>query len=422
MNSQTTMRRIAILFVLLACCVMGMKAAGKRFTLVIDAGHGGRDAGCVGAISKEKDLTLHYALAFGRMVERNCTDVRVIYTRKTDVFLELWQRAEIANKNKADLFVSVHINSLPDKRMARGVQTYTLGHGERTGKKGIQENLEVAKRENSVILMEKNYKTTYHGFDPNSPESNIMFEFIQDNNMEHSVQLAKFMQRYICAATGRQDQGAHQNNLAVLRLTSMPSCLLELGFISTPDEERFLNAESSTQRYARGMYNAFVAYKNKYHTGGRKSDFAIAETEIQKAESSAGEALKQKAENSTGEALKQTTENRKQSNEPAKEEEKAEETPSLPVFKVQILTASTKLPANSRLLKGETDVDFYQEGGILKYTRGASADYNEIYRLRKQLLDKFPEAFIIAFRNGEKMDVREAVQEFRQRRNAGKNK
>ena len=416
------MRRIAILFVLLTCCVMGMKAAGKRFTLVIDAGHGGRDAGCVGAISKEKNLTLRYALAFGRMVERNCPDVRVIYTRKTDVFLELWQRAEIANKNKADLFVSVHINALSDKRMARGVQTYTLGRGERTGKKGIQENLEVAKRENSVILMEKNYKTTYHGFDPNSPESNIMFEFIQDNNMEHSVQLAKFMQRYICAATGRQDQGAHQNNLAVLRLTSMPSCLLELGFISTPDEERFLNAESSTQRYARGMYNAFVAYKNKYHTGGRKSDFAIAETEIQKAESSTGEALKQTTENSKGEALKQKAESRKQSNEPAKEEEKAEETPSLPVFKVQILTASTKLTANSRLLKGETDVDFYQEGGILKYTRGASADYNEIYRLRKQLLDKFPEAFIIAFRNGEKMDVREAVQEFRQRRNAGKNK
>ena len=416
------MRRLTILFVLLACCVMGMKAAGKRFTLVIDAGHGGRDAGCVGAISKEKDLTLRYALAFGRMVERNCPDVRVIYTRKTDVFLELWQRAEIANKNKADLFVSVHINALPDKRMARGVQTYTLGRGERTGKKGIQENLEVAKRENSVILMEKNYKTTYHGFDPNSPESNIMFEFIQDNNMEHSVQLAKFMQRYICAATGRQDQGAHQNNLAVLRLTSMPSCLLELGFISTPDEERFLNAESSTQRYARGMYNAFVAYKNKYHTGGRKSDFAMAETKIQKAESSAGETLKQKAESSKGEALKQKAESRKQSDEPAKEEEKAGETPSLPVFKVQILTASTKLAANSRLLKGETDVDYYQEGGILKYTRGASADYNEIYRLRKQLLDKFPEAFIIAFRNGEKMDVREAVQEFRQRRNAGKNK
>ena len=170
------------------------------------------------------------------------------------------------------------------------------------------------------------------------------------------------------------------------------------------------------------MYNAFVAYKNKYHTGGRKSDFAIAETEIQKAESSTGEALKQTTENSKGEALKQKAESRKQSNEPAKEEEKTEETPSLPVFKVQILTASTKLPANSRLLKGETDVDFYQEGGILKYTRGASADYNEIYKLRKQLLDKFPEAFIIAFRNGEKMDVREAVQEFRQRRNAGKNK
>ena len=167
-------------------------AAKKNFTLVIDAGHGGRDAGAIGqAKVKEKDLTLRYALAFGRMVEQNCPDVKVIYTRKTDTFVELYRRAEIANKNKADLFISIHINSLPRGKRAYGFQTYTLGKSKRTGKKtGVLENLEVAKRENAVILLEKDYKQTYQGYDPNSPESNIMFEFIQDKNMENTVELA----------------------------------------------------------------------------------------------------------------------------------------------------------------------------------------------------------------------------------------
>ena len=256
-------------------------AAGK-FVLVIDAGHGGKDAGCVGKISKEKNLSLKYALAFGKMVERNCPDVKVVYTRTTDRFLELWQRAEIANKNKANLFLSFHINSVSGSKSVRGYQTYTLGRGENTGKAGIKQNLEVAKRENSVISMEKDYKQRSQGFDPNSPESNILFEFIQDANMERSVELSKLMQKHVCAATGRADKGAHQNNLAVLRLTSMPGCLLELGFISNPDEEKFLNAASSVELYSRGILKAFIAYKNKYFDGlnvpYRPSD--IKETQI----------------------------------------------------------------------------------------------------------------------------------------------
>ena len=216
---------------------MMVYGANKKFTLVIDPGHGGNDAGAIGAISKEKNLTLKFALAFGQMVERNCPDVKVIYTRKTDRFVELYRRAEIANNNKADLFISVHINAVPRGRIARGFQTYTLGTSKRTGKRnGVEQNLEVAKRENAVILLEKDYKQTYQGYDPNSPESNIMFEFIQDKNMENSVELAKYMQRYVCQATGRQDMGAQQDNLAVLRLSSMPGCLIELGFISTRDE------------------------------------------------------------------------------------------------------------------------------------------------------------------------------------------
>ena len=148
-------KKIVLFLITICCFVVSADAASKKFTLVIDAGHGGHDTGAVGAISKEKNLTLKFALAFGRMVERNCPDVKVIYTRKSDVFVELYKRAEIANRNKADLFISVHINALPKGRVARGFQTYTLGSSKRTGKKtGVFQNLEVAKRENSVIFLE----------------------------------------------------------------------------------------------------------------------------------------------------------------------------------------------------------------------------------------------------------------------------
>ena len=254
------------LFTMMVFAVSCM-AANKKFTLVIDPGHGGKDHGAIGVYSREKDLTLKFGLAFGQLVEQRCPDVKVIYTRKTDVFIPLVRRAEIANKNHADLFISVHINALAGGRKVRGVQTYTLGQGQNTGRKGIIKNLEVAKRENSVILLEENYQQTYQGFDPTSPESNIMFEFIQDVNMQKSVELAKYMQQHICEATGLKDMGAHQNNLAVLRLSSMPGCLLELGFISTPEEELFMNAPQAADMYARGIFNAFAQYKNRYYEG-----------------------------------------------------------------------------------------------------------------------------------------------------------
>ena len=224
-------KKILLVLITIFCFAAIATAANRKFTLVIDAGHGGGDAGAIGnAGVKEKNLTLKFALAFGRLVEQNCPDVKVIYTRKTDKFVELYKRAEIANQNKADLFISIHINAVPKGHMVRGFQTYTLGKSRRTGKNnGVMENLEVAKRENEVIFLEKDYKQTYHGYDPNSPESDILFEFIQDKNMENSIELAKYMQKYVCQATRRQDMGAHQDNLAVLRLTSMPGCLIEFG-------------------------------------------------------------------------------------------------------------------------------------------------------------------------------------------------
>ena len=408
----------------IVCCLLIVAvstAANKKFVLVIDAGHGGHDTGAPGAVVKEKTLTLRYALAFGAMVERNCPDVKVIYTRKTDVFLELWQRAEIANKEKADLFVSVHINALPKGRLARGYQTYTLGKG----RKGtaIDTNLDVAKRENSVILMEPNYQQVYQGYDPNSPESDIMFEFIQDKNMERSVELAKLMQRHICRSTGRQDMGAHQENLAVLRLTAMPACLMELGFITTPDEEQFMNSDEALNLYTQGFFNAFMAYKKRFNENitvpyepDNEPTIVVPQVVPPTVEEVKPEPVPEVKPVATPEVRPVVTPE-------VKPEPVAEATPSpsvepagTPVFKVQVTANSTKLPKNAPQLKGLDNVDFYQDGGMYKYTVGASPDYNEISQLRKQLLDRFPQAFIVAFKDGKRCDVQEAIREFRRKK------
>ena len=266
-------RRSLISFILTLFAVVAMAAGKHKFTLVIDPGHGGHDAGAIGKFSKEKDINLRTALAFGKYVERNCSDVKVIYTRKTDVFVELQERAAIANKAKADLFISIHTNALPGKKIARGLETYTLGMHR------AADNFEVAKRENSVILMEKDYKKHYEGFDPNSSESYIIFEYLQDNNMAKSVELAKLVQTNVCAAANRPNKGVKQAGFLVLRKTSMPSCLIELGYISTSDEEKMLNNAFHVDNMAKGIYEAFVKYKNHYGSGSSSSTKAPSQAE-----------------------------------------------------------------------------------------------------------------------------------------------
>ena len=405
---------------LLGVAMVATAATKTNFTLVIDAGHGGHDTGAVGAISKEKNLTLKFALAFGRLVEENCPDVKVVYTRKTDKFVELFRRAEIANQNKADLFISIHINALPKGRVARGFQTYTLGTSKRTGKKnGVLQNLEVAKRENSVIFLEKDYKQTYKGYDPNSPESDIMFEFIQDKNMENSVELAKYMQKYVCQATGRQDMGAQQDNLAVLRLSSMPGALLELGFISTRDEEDFMNSSRAETLYARGIFNAFLNYR-KRHGGSitipyMKMDDPVPEPPV--VEEAKVEPIEAKSVKDPEPEVVETPQAEVKQPEVKKPETKKPAASSdAPVFKVQILSSSSKLKSTDARFKGLKDIDFYQDGGMYKYTVGASTNYNEIYRLRKEVVAKIPEAFIIAFKDGKRMDVNAAIREFKSKK------
>lgn len=483
------MNSIKALFLALCITTAGILQAAvtDRFTLVIDAGHGGHDSGAKGSFSYEKNINLSVALAFGKYVERNCPDVRVVYTRKKDVFVPLYERAEIANRNKANLFVSVHTNALPKGRISRGFETYTLGDGRSHGTKT---NLDVAKRENSVIFMEKDYKQHYVGYDPNSAESNIMFEFVQDHNMQQSVEFAKLLQRNVCSMAGRINKGVHQDNFAVLRLTSMPACLIELGFITTPDEEKALNDANMVDRIGRGIYNAFIEYKSKQAGGitipykplpeadneveakngtknkpeakndtkpeaknnakpeaknetkpeAKNDTKSEAKTNVQSEQSlmaleediitfdeKAGKATNNKPMAKPTQEVKQTAAKPTSVAKPIQETKPVQETKpasvaqnveqSAPVFKIQIMTSSRKLKADDAAFKDLKGVDFYSEGNSYKYTYGASTNYNEIYRLRKEVVEQFPSCFIIALKDGQRMDVNEAIKLFKSNRN-----
>ena len=418
-------KKVTLIWALMCMLVMTAFAANKRFTLVIDPGHGGHDAGALGAISKEKNINLAVALRFGKYVEQNLPEVRVIYTRKTDVFIPLSERANIANRANADLFISVHTNALPAGKVARGFETYTLGMHR------AKDNLDVAMRENSVISMEKDYQQRYQGFDPRSSESYIIFEFIQGKNMERSVELARMIQRGVCDGANRPDKGVHQAGFLVLRETSMPGCLIELGFITTPDEERLLNNDSRVDDIARGIYEAFAKYKNKYDRSvsvpyrAKDSEDVnlpkiVPDQEPAPKTRVVTRGKQPKREEATPEQPKREVKKQEpkkdvKKQEPKKEVKKAE-IADAPVFKLQIFVGSRNLRKGDAHFKGETDYDSFQEGNLVKYTLGASTNYNEIYRLRKEKLDKFPEAFIIAFKNGQKYDVNQAIREFKQNR------
>ena len=409
-------KKITLLLALMCMLVVTAFAANKRFTLVIDPGHGGHDAGARGAISMEKNINLTVALRFGKYVEQNMPEVRVIYTRKQDVFIPLHERANIANRANADLFISVHTNALPAGKVTRGFETYTLGMHR------AKDNLDVAMRENSVISMEKDFEQTYEGFDPKSSESYIIFEFIQGKNMERSVDLARMIQRSVCDSGCRPDKGVHQAGFLVLRETSMPSCLIELGFITTPDEERLLNDNAKVDDIAKGIYEAFAKYKNKYDRSV-SVPYRAANRQESTLPKIVPDSYKEEAENRR--VKKQEPVRKTRAAKTDDSDRKADTVASqsrnspkdAPVFKLQIFVGNRNLRKGDAHFKGETEFDSFQEGNLVKYTLGASTNYNEIYRLRKEKMEKFPEAFIIAFKNGEKYDVNQAIREFKQNRN-----
>ena len=372
-----------LLTALLLCLCTGIRA--QNFTVVIDAGHGGHDPGAVGRTSKEKDINLSVALKVGRLIEQKCKDVKVIYTRKTDVFVKLDRRAQIANDAKADLFISIHTNSLAKNNTAQGASTWTLGLAK------SDDNLAVAKRENSVILYEDDYKTRYAGFDPSSAESYIIFEFMQDRYMSQSVRLASLVQKQFKNTGRRTDNGVHQAGFLVLKASAMPSILVELGFISTPAEERYLNTAKGQDTLADCIFRAF----QEYRTGqvGR-SDAADSNDKQPAAQP---DSTPQPAKRKTGTTASSASAGK-------------------PVFKIQFLTSSRQLKDSDSRLKGLGPVEHYVENGTYKYTCGASTDYNQVRRKYREVTQKFKDAFIIAFRGSEKINVNDAIREFRNNR------
>lgn len=411
-------KRISLFLIMFCLFALASVSAKDKFTVVIDPGHGGKDVGAVGAISNEKSINLNIALALGNLIEQNLSDVRVIYTRKTDVFISLKGRAEIANRAKADLFISVHTNSVPPtKTPPQGFQVYTLGMHR------AKDNLDVAMRENSVISLEKGYEKTYQGFDPNSSESYIMFEILQSANMEKSVELARLIQRSVCSKANRNDKGVHQAGFLVLRETSMPSCLIELGFITSNEEEQFLNSSRGIDLMARGIYEAFVEYKNIYdgkvtipYRPSTKNQLPIenvlgrlsnnTKTPAEQVE------MPKRIKVVTQPRTTQTPTVKHQRNREERHTSLDEASASIPLFKIQIFAINRELSLDSELFKGYKNISFEVDGSLHKYMIGANEDYYEILRLKEELKQEFPEAFVVAFKNGQRVNTGEAVKEF----------
>lgn len=448
-----TFRQIITSFLVSACAATVCFAAttADKFKLVIDAGHGGHDAGAIGTYSKEKNINLNVALAFGKLVEANCSDVKVIYTRKTDVFIPLEERANIANRNKADLFISIHTNALPKGHLAYGSETYTLGMARSS------ENFDVAKRENSVILIENNYKEKYAGFNPNSAESYIIFEFMQDEHMKQSIGLAKSIQKYYVSYANRKNKGVHQAGFLVLRETSMPSVLTELGFITTPEEEAYLNSANGINKLARSIFEGFLDYKQ---TQDGKLRPKVSVPQQQEEEPAPAEAPQESAQETapqednspaqhTAKADSATQPDKdgdasvlaqqfgsrdKSEDKPKSAEEKrtntaeskrskakdtAEPTASESgiLFKVQFTTASTIYKEGDKHLHGFKGVEHYQEspGGVYKYTCMPTANYSEALANQKEVRKEVPDAFLVAFKDGQRIPIAEALSEYRKK-------
>ena len=358
--------------------VIGLEA--KDFTVVIDAGHGGKDPGAISANKKlyEKDVTLKVALMVGESIKKNHPEVKVLYTRKTDVFVGLNDRARMANKANADLFISIHTNAAKS-RTAKGAETYTLGiEEERT-----ERNLEIAKRENGVIFLEDNHEKTYANFNPNSPESYIIFEYMQSEFVKESIHMAQYVQEHLASDANRHDRGVRQAGFLVLNATSMPSILVELGYISNAEDAKYLGSESGQKRMSRCISEAF----DKYYTDLMKLN--ASQPAVESTRSTTIPASKEQPEAIQGDEQQ-------------------------PVFKVQFLSSSKQLAAEDKAFKGLKPVEFYYDKGLYKYTYGSSTNYNDIIRIKKKVNEKFKDAFIVAFVQGERIDTQQAIALFKQ--------
>lgn len=450
--------RLIPLYILMVISVLALNTAecgAKQFTLVIDAGHGGKDKGALGKSSYEKDINLGVALELGKLVKKSINDVKVVYTRDNDTFITLQERADIANKANGDLFISIHTNSIAKKAKGRltinGASTYTLGLHR------SEENLEVAKTENSVIELEPDYTISYKGFDPNSSESYIIFEIAQQQYMEHSVAFASLVQSELSTTANRADKGVRQAGFWVLAATSMPAVLVELDYICNPTQEKFLKSEKGQKQLAKAIFNAVAKYKaqtdqrvalasNDNSKSNQKNDEEKKKKSVkQEKHSPKTEENIQSAENADNDAnasLKTIVEENsefnpelsirnKKNNKPKKEASKSDkksrsaksqkqsdksaqssdnsnvsksEKPGTIYYRVQFLTSPTILKESDKRLKGIDNVSYYKQGGLYKYTSGNTPNQEEAQRTLQKIKSIYKDAFIIKFKDNKRFN------------------
>ena len=345
------------------------KGKEKPFTVVIDPGHGGVDPGALGRKSKEKDINMNVSKLLASMIDDKYPEVKVIFTRTTDVKIPLVQRADIANKANADLFISIHSNASKSKT-ANGCETFTLGAGSSVEAKAA------AMYENEVILSEDNFEEIYKGFDPRSSESYIIFELIRNHDMELSAEIAQMVQVGMVKESKLTNRGVSSAGFLVLHRTVMPSILVELGFITNSKDENLIASKEGQKKLAKGIFEGFSKYYEIYG---------------------------QKKEKSNDKSVVKTNESKKNNTTPQKEVSKDK-----PVFKLQIFASSSKLAPGDKRFKGEK-AQYYTENGVYKYTIGESNSYEEIQQIKRNLSEKFKEAFVVAFLNGKKINTQEAV-------------
>lgn len=344
--------------------------------VVIDPGHGGKDAGASYGKWLEKDIVLDIALKVGKYITDRYPETKVIYTRTKDMFVPLHQRANIANKNDADLFISIHVNYV-GSRSVHGTETFVLGQHRSA------DNLEVAKKENAVILLEDDYSTTYEGFDPNSPESYIMFEMVQDEYLHQSVELAAAIQDEFKIHAQRLDRSVKQAGFLVLRRTTMPSVLVEAGFISNSAERSFMVSESGKISLATSIFNAFKTYKKKIEN---RSNFHLVTEELQLEEPETKELHNMSVEENVQPNIKNDI-----------------------FFSVQVAALNRQINTNSENFRGETKIFKLNSGKVYRYFSGKFDNYENAVKEKHRLKTKFNDAFVVAIENGKLISVKKAM-------------
>ena len=371
-------KRRFLIFILLAgglFMIQPQALAQKVQRVVIDAGHGGHDPGAVGSKSKEKDIALAIALKTGKLIKENLKDVEVIYTRKTDVFVELYRRARIANEAKADLFISIHCNANTSKSPF-GSETYVMGLHRSSA------NLAVAQLENAAILLEDDYHVQYDGFDPTSPEGNIFFSMLQNAFLDQSLHMASSVQKYFKSIVNLNDRGVKQAGFLVLYKTTMPSVLIETGFISNLKEEELLMSQHGQNNIAMSIYKAVRDYKNSVE---KKSPLIAS---IDEPVWPASETLSDPGIVDDAPATIQD---------------------GKIVFKVQFMLSKTSVNTSAKQYSDIPDIGYYRHQGYYKYTAGNEPDFDKAMKIRNKVVQKgYKDAFVIAVLNGERMDVNKA--------------